>query len=51
LEAEIEYFCLNLDSGKPARFPSEFAQHYAVIPEVAAAYAALPGGSRVIGYS
>lgn len=51
LEAEIEYFCLNLDTGKPARFPSEFAQHYTVIPEVAAAYAALPGGSRVIGYS
>ena len=37
-DAEIEYFCLNLDTGKPCRFPREFTDCYRVIPEVAAAY-------------
>ena len=37
-DAEIEYFCLNLDTGKPCRFPPEFVECYTVIPEVAAAY-------------
>lgn len=51
LDAEIEYFCLNLDTGKPCRFPAEFASRYTVIPEVAAAYAKLPDSSRHVGRS
>jgi acyl-CoA thioester hydrolase len=50
-DAEIEYFCLNLDTGKPCRFPPEFTQSYAVIPEVAAAYQQLPSELRHVGYS
>jgi acyl-CoA thioester hydrolase len=49
LEAEIDYFCLNLDTGKPCRFPSEFSERYTVIPEVAAAYADLPDALRHVG--
>ena len=51
LDAEIEYFCMNLDTGKPCRFPSEFSLCYSVIPDVAAAYAALPDELRHVGYS
>ena len=51
LDAEIDFFCLNLDSGKPCRFPAEFVQHYAVLPQVAAAYAALPGSLRRVGHA
>jgi acyl-CoA thioester hydrolase len=51
VDAEIEYFCLNLDTGKPCRFPREFAQSYTVIPEVAAAYRNMPRELRHIGYS
>jgi acyl-CoA thioester hydrolase len=51
LDAEIEYFCLNLDTGKPCRFPREFAERYTVIPDVAAAFAALPTTLRHVGYS
>ncbi len=51
LEAEIDYFCLNLATAKPCRFPREFAEQYAVIPEVAAAYAALPVELRRVGHS
>lgn len=50
LEAEIDYFCLNLDTGKPCRFPSEFTGRYAPIPAVAAAYSALPDTLHHIGY-
>jgi acyl-CoA thioester hydrolase len=50
-DAEIEYFCLNLDTGKPCRFPSEFVQCYVVFPEVVAAYDQLPEGLRHVGYS
>jgi acyl-CoA thioester hydrolase len=50
LEAEIDYFCLNLDTGKPCRFPREFIPCYAVLPEVAAAYAVLPDSLRQVGY-
>lgn len=50
-EAEIEYFCLNLDTGKPCRFPREFTESYMVIPEVAAAYRQLPRELRHVGYS
>jgi acyl-CoA thioester hydrolase len=50
-EAEIEYFCLNLDSGKPCRFPAEFVQRYTVNPQVVAAYDQLPAELRHVGYS
>jgi acyl-CoA thioester hydrolase len=50
-DAEIEYFCLNLDTGKPCRFPREFTESYAVIPEVAEAYRQLPHELRHVGYS
>jgi len=49
LEAEIDFFCLNLDTGKPVRFPAEFTACYAPIPEVAAAYADLPNALRHLG--
>ena len=49
LEAEIDFFCLNLETGKPARFPPQFAACYAPLPEVAAAYAALPDALRRVG--
>lgn len=49
LDAEIDYFCLNLDSGKPGRFIPEFIASYGVPPEVAAAYAALPASLRHTG--
>jgi acyl-CoA thioester hydrolase len=51
LDAEIEYFCLNLDSGKPTRFPQEFTARYTVLPEVAAALAQMPESLRHVGYS
>ncbi len=51
IDAEIEYFCLNLDTGKPCRFPREFVESYRVIPEVAAAYRQLPHDLRHVGYS
>jgi acyl-CoA thioester hydrolase len=50
-DAEIEYFCLNLDTGKPCRFPPEFVRCYTTIPEVVAAYAHLPADLRHVGYS
>jgi acyl-CoA thioester hydrolase len=50
LDAEIDYFCLNLDKGAPCRFPREFIECYGVMPEVAAAYAAWPDTLRRIGY-
>jgi acyl-CoA thioester hydrolase len=51
LEAETDYFCLNLDTGKPCRFPSEFTALYAVLPEVAAACIAMPDALRRIGHA
>jgi acyl-CoA thioester hydrolase len=50
LHAEIDYFCMNLDTGKPARFPREFVECYTVIPEVTAAYRQLPEALRYVGY-
>ena len=50
LDAEIDYFCLNLDTGKPCRFPREFVECYTVDARVAAAYAALPEVQRHVGY-
>ncbi len=49
LEAEVDYFCLNLDTGRPCRFPREFAELYVAIPEVVAAYAALAPAERRVG--
>jgi acyl-CoA thioester hydrolase len=49
LEAEIDYFCLNLDSGKPCRFPREFIESYAVQSPIAAAYASLSSDLRHVG--
>jgi acyl-CoA thioester hydrolase len=51
LDAEIDYFCLNLDTGKPCRFPREFVECYTVMPEVAEAFASLPPTLRHVGYS
>jgi acyl-CoA thioester hydrolase len=50
LEAEVDYFCLNLDTGKPCRFPREFSDLYVAIPEVTAAYASLPASARRVGH-
>ena len=49
LEAEIDYFSLNLDTGKPSRFPPEFTAAYAPPRAIAAAYAALPASDRLVG--
>jgi acyl-CoA thioester hydrolase len=49
LEAEIDFFCLNLDSGKPTRFPAEFTRCYAPLPAIIAAYSQLPQESRQLG--
>ena len=49
LEAEIDFFCLNLDTGKPTRFPAQFSECYAPVPEIVAAYAQLPDESRRVG--
>jgi acyl-CoA thioester hydrolase len=51
LEAEIEYFCLNLDNGKPSRFPPEFTELYVAMPEVTAAYANMSDSLQRVGHS
>ncbi len=48
LDAEIDYFCLNLDTGKPGRFPAEFSA-YLALTEVVAAYENLPETARRVG--
>ena len=50
LDAEIDFFCMNLDTGKPCRFPPEFTQRYLPLPEVLAAYDALPDAQRHVGH-
>jgi len=40
--AEIEYACIELSSGRPARWPSEFRESYGVLPAVIAAMGELP---------
>jgi acyl-CoA thioester hydrolase len=32
--AEIEYACIELSSGRPARWPPEFREHYVALDEV-----------------
>ena len=49
LEAEIDFFSLNLDTGKPCRFPAEFTERYKPRQEVVTAYAELSSASRHIG--
>jgi acyl-CoA thioester hydrolase len=51
LDAEIDYFCLNLDTGKPCRFPAEFTEFYIADPDVTAAYENLPESLRRVGHS
>src|ERR1700676_2317516 len=50
LDAETDYFCLNLDTGNTCRFPREFVECYTVHPDVAAAYATRPDALHRIGY-
>jgi acyl-CoA thioester hydrolase len=40
--AEIDYACIVLSSGRPARWPPEFHARYASLPEVVAALPDLP---------
>jgi acyl-CoA thioester hydrolase len=49
LEAEIDFFSLNLDTGKPCRFPREFTECYKPRQDVLAAYAESSKASRHIG--
>lgn len=49
LDAEMDFFCMNLDSGKPCRFPRRFVECYQPLPEVVAAYAALAEPQRHVG--
>ena len=51
LEAEIDYVCLNLETGRPTRFPAEFMARYRVDPAIAQALTALTGPHRTIGSS
>jgi acyl-CoA thioester hydrolase len=41
VRAEIEYVCIELSTGRPARAPAEFHERYVALAEVAAAYPAL----------
>ena len=50
LEAEIDFFSMNLDTGKPCRFPGEFTVCYAPLPEVVAAYAQLRDELSGVGH-
>lgn len=49
LDAEIDFFCMNLDTGKPCRFPAAFTERYKPLPAVLDAYAALPEPLRQPG--
>jgi acyl-CoA thioester hydrolase len=40
--AEIEYACIELSSGRPARWPPEFRQYYVALDEVVSAAQILP---------
>jgi acyl-CoA thioester hydrolase len=51
IDAEIDYFCLNLETGSPCRFPAQFVQCYVTLPEVVAAYEQFPAELRRVGYS
>lgn len=49
IEAEIDFFCLNLDTGKPTRYPPAFSECYRPLPEVVDAYARMPDALRQLG--
>jgi acyl-CoA thioester hydrolase len=40
--AEVEYACIELSTGRPARWPREFHDSYAILPDVGVAAAQLP---------
>jgi acyl-CoA thioester hydrolase len=40
--AEVDYACIELSSGRPTRWPVEFKDRYASLPDVVAAIAHLP---------
>jgi acyl-CoA thioester hydrolase len=42
VRAEVDYACIELSSGRPARWPAEFHAGYAILPDIGAAAAALP---------
>ena len=41
VRAEIEYVCIELSSGRPARAPAEFRERYVALPDVTGGLAAL----------
>ena len=49
LDAEMDFFSMNLDTGKPCRFPQAFTELYAPLAEVVAAYSELTDGQRRVG--
>jgi len=51
LEAELDYVCLNLETGRPTRFPTDFTERYRVDPAIAQALTAFTGPHRTIGSS
>ena len=43
VRAEVDYACIELSSGRPARWPAEFHAGYAILPDIGAAAAAFLG--------
>jgi acyl-CoA thioester hydrolase len=43
VRAEIDYACIELKSGRPARWPAEFRERYVVRADVASLRSSLPG--------
>ena len=41
VRAEVDYACIELSSGRPARWPPQFHASYAILPDIEAAAAAL----------
>ena len=41
VRAQVEYACIELSTGRPTRWPPEFRDNFAVMPEVAAAFTGL----------
>lgn len=41
VRAEIDYACIELSTGRPARWPAEFVVGYAILPEVLEGYRSL----------
>jgi acyl-CoA thioester hydrolase len=49
LDAEMDFFSMNLDTGKPCRFPREFTERYAPLSGVVAVYSDLHDELRHVG--